>query len=82
MILAKKGTKNFTTPYLIPFRSVSHENKALHNFHKSGLHPVVGCIKSLLRIWIHTLMKTGSYRLGCEKIAFVCGHCIPHLNFY
>ena len=47
MILAKKGTKNFATPYLIPFQSVSHENKALHNFHKSGLHPVVRCIKSL-----------------------------------
>ena len=32
----KKGNKNFTTPYLSPFLSVLHQNKALHNFHKGG----------------------------------------------
>ena len=30
----KKGSKNFSTPYSILFLSVSHQNKALDNFHK------------------------------------------------
>ena len=34
----KKCTKNFTSPYSIPFLSVLHQNKALHNFHKRGTH--------------------------------------------
>ena len=43
----KKGTKNLTTPYSIPFLSVLHQNKALHNFHKRGQRPTVGRIKGL-----------------------------------
>ena len=43
----KKGTRNFTTPYSIPFLSVLHQNKALHNFHKRGQRPTVGRIKGL-----------------------------------
>ena len=35
-IFEKKGTKQFTNPYSIPFQSVLHQNKALHNFHKKG----------------------------------------------
>ena len=30
----KKGTKNFTTPYSIPFLNVLHQYNALHNFQK------------------------------------------------
>ena len=36
----KKGTKQFTTPYSIPFLSVLHQNKALHNFDERGEHPI------------------------------------------
>ena len=32
----KKGTEAFTTPYSIPFLSVLHQNKGLHNFHKKS----------------------------------------------
>ena len=32
----KKGARNFTTTYSIPFVSALHQNKALHNFHKGG----------------------------------------------
>ena len=32
----KKSTKNFITPYLLPFLSVLYQNKALHNFQKRG----------------------------------------------
>ena len=32
----KKGTKNLTTPYSIPFLNVLYQNKALHNFYKKG----------------------------------------------
>ena len=53
-ILAKMGiffeekrTKNFTTPYSIPFLSVLHQNKALNNFNKRGQLPTVGRIKGL-----------------------------------
>ena len=41
--LNKKGTKNITTSYLIPFLSVLHQNKALYNFHKMGQHSIVRC---------------------------------------
>ena len=37
----KKGTKNFITPYSIPFLSVSHKNKAFYNFRKKGQHSIV-----------------------------------------
>ena len=45
----KKQTKNLTTPYSIPFLSVLHQNKALHNFHKTGQRPtgVVACINEI-----------------------------------
>ena len=43
----KKGTKNLTTPYSIPFLSVLHQNKALHNFYKRGQRPTIGRIKGL-----------------------------------
>ena len=46
--LKKKGTKNFSTPYSIPFLNVLHQNKALHNFHKREQRPTVGCIRSRL----------------------------------
>ena len=36
----KKGTNNFTTPYSMPLLSVSHQNKAFHNFHKGRQHPI------------------------------------------
>ena len=32
----KKSTKNFTTPYSIPFLGDLLQNKAFHNFHKRG----------------------------------------------
>ena len=47
LVLAKNGTKNFTIPSSIPFLSVLHQNKALHNFHKRGQHPIAGDIKGL-----------------------------------
>ena len=34
--IGQKGTKNFTTSYAIPFVSVLHQNKTLHNFCKGG----------------------------------------------
>ena len=43
----KKGNKNLTTPYSIPFLSVLHQNKVLHNFHKRGQRPTVGHRKGL-----------------------------------
>ena len=43
----KKVTKNFPTPYSIPFLSVMHQNKALHNFHKRRQHPNATYIKGL-----------------------------------
>ena len=53
-MLAKKGTffkkrviKSFTTSYLIPFQSVLYQNKALHNFHKKGQHPIARHMKGL-----------------------------------
>ena len=55
MILAKKGTffekkghQTFYHPLFNPFLSVLHQNKALHNFHKRGQHPIPGSIKSLI----------------------------------
>ena len=43
----KNDTKNFTTPYSIPFLSVLCQNKALQNFYKRGQRPIVGHIKCL-----------------------------------
>ena len=43
----KRGTKNFPTPYSIPFPSVLHQKKALHNFDKRTQHLTVGLIKGL-----------------------------------
>ena len=45
----KKGhQKKFTTaPYSIPFLSIWHQNKALHNFHKMGQHPISWHMKGL-----------------------------------
>ena len=41
-ILARKDPKNFTpAPYSIPFLSVLHQNKALHNFRKRGQLSIV-----------------------------------------
>ena len=40
------GAKNLTAPYSVPFLSVLHQNKALHNFHKRGQSPTVGHIKA------------------------------------
>ena len=42
----KKGTKNLPPPpptlsYSIPFLSVFHQNKNLHNFHKRGQRSIV-----------------------------------------
>ena len=42
-----KETKNLITFNSIPFLSVLHQNKALHNFHKRGQPPTVGHIKGL-----------------------------------
>ena len=43
----KKGTKNLTTPNSIPFLSVLHRNRALHNFHKRRQRPIAGRIKGV-----------------------------------
>ena len=43
----KKGNKNLTTPNSIPFLSVLHRNRALHNFHKRRQRPIAGCIKGV-----------------------------------
>ena len=45
IIFKKKETKNFSTPYLIPYLSVLNQNKALHSFQKWGQHLTFGCIK-------------------------------------
>ena len=47
--LKKKGTKNLTTPYSVPFLSVLHQNKTLHSFHKRGDRPtgVAACINEI-----------------------------------
>ena len=34
LFFKKKGAKNFTTSFSIPFLSLLHQNKALHNFHQ------------------------------------------------
>ena len=36
LILVEKGTKNFTTPYSIPFSSVLQQNEGLYNFFKGA----------------------------------------------
>ena len=41
----KKDPQKFTTPCSIPFLSVLHENKALHNFHEWGQRATTGCIE-------------------------------------
>ena len=43
----KYGHQKFHHPYSMPFLHVLHQNKALHNFHKTGQNPIAGCIKSL-----------------------------------
>ena len=47
IFLNKMGTKNFSTPYSIPFPGVLHQKKALHNFHKRTQRLSVGLIKGL-----------------------------------
>ena len=37
----KKAPRNFTSPYSIPFLSVLHQSKVLHNFQKRGQHSIV-----------------------------------------
>ena len=38
---AKRGTKILPLyPFLIPFLSVLHQNKALYNFHERGQRPI------------------------------------------
>ena len=39
----KKGNKNFTTYYSIPFLSVLHQNKALYNFNKRQRGALYDC---------------------------------------
>ena len=66
----RKGTINFTTPYLIPFLSVLHQNKALHIFtrggrfytHKrstlrSGIQMFFSCVLMIERQLINELKK-------------------------
>ena len=43
----KREPKLSHTLFSIPFLSVLHQNKALHNFHKRGQRPTVGRIKGL-----------------------------------
>ena len=45
--LGGEGTKNLTTPNSIPFLSVLHRNRALHNFHKRRQRPIAGRIKGV-----------------------------------
>ena len=61
----KKATKNFTTSYSIPFLGVLQQNKALHNFHKTGQHLIVRCIKGLDQGLFSTMFVQGlvSYEL-------------------
>ena len=52
LVLARKGTFSKKrvpeiSPYSIPFLSVLHQNKVLHNFPKREQHPTVGCIKGI-----------------------------------
>ena len=47
LFFQKKGTKNLTTPYSIPFLSVLQQNEVLHNFHKREKRSAVGNIKRL-----------------------------------
>ena len=42
-----EATKNFTTPYSIPFASILHQSKDLHNFHKRRQHLIARRIKGL-----------------------------------
>ena len=46
-IFEKKDPQNLTTPYSIPFLSVLHQNKALHNFKKMAQRPIAGRINGL-----------------------------------
>ena len=45
----KRGTKNFTSPYSIPFLSVLHQNKTVHNVLKMGQRLTAVGIKDLDR---------------------------------
>ena len=62
--LNKKGTKNITTSYLIPFLSVLHQNKALYNFHKKRQHPTE---KVQTRAWWSSL-ESHTQSPFCSKI--------------
>ena len=46
-LFLKNGNQNFTNLYSIPFLSVLHQNKALHNFHKKEQRSTVGRRKGL-----------------------------------
>ena len=43
----KKGHQNFTTPCLIDFLSVLHQNKALYNFQEMVQHLIARLTKGL-----------------------------------
>ena len=43
----KKGSKNFTSPFSVPFLNVLLQNKAYHNFHKKVWGLIAGRIKDL-----------------------------------
>ena len=46
-ILVKKGPKNLSTPFSIPFQGALLQNKVLHNFRKRGQHSIVERKKGL-----------------------------------
>ena len=46
LFLKKKGPKISPPLYSIPFLSVLNQNKALHNFHRRGQHPIANGLKN------------------------------------
>ena len=68
-IFVKKGSKNFTTPYSIPFPSVLHQIKVLHNFSKRGKCLIAGYLKDLDK-GLFDVLNQNSLRV-MQEIAFV-----------
>ena len=68
----KNGHQKFYHPYSMPFLHVLHQNKALHNFHKTGQNPIAGCIKPL-NLGLKILLFLFAPVLFCEvKFFFFC----------
>ena len=70
----KKGSKNLTTLYSIPFLIVLHQNKALHNFHKRRQRPRVDSRARSQVIDVQTQMQSFDFFLEIQLGVLVLRH--------